>query len=213
VPRLAGQDPTRNVPSRGVAFASLGEPAHAVPRQPPCSPTFSDRSAPQSWYPLWKKGRSLPVCPIPDAGTNGVPDRGVRCCLSVLPERAMRHSLRRRRLLTLRQSSSPCSLANSSSFAHVGTIFCECPLERLELGYGGMRREMTFGSAVVSSCAANLRAFPVYSRAVLIERLPGQFQIVAGNIQRLVECLWHRLGLRIRNSYTRNFPKTGTLVN
>jgi hypothetical protein len=49
---------------------------------------------------------------------------------------------------------------------------------------------MTLGSDVVSSCALRtLRAFPVYSRAALIERLPGQFQIVAGNIQRLVECM------------------------
>ena len=49
---------------------------------------------------------------------------------------------------------------------------------------------MTLGSAVVSSCALRtLRAFPVYSRAALIERLPGQFQIVADNIHRLVECM------------------------
>jgi hypothetical protein len=32
-----------------------------MPRQPPCSPAFSDRSAPQSWYPLRKKGRSIAV--------------------------------------------------------------------------------------------------------------------------------------------------------
>jgi hypothetical protein len=49
---------------------------------------------------------------------------------------------------------------------------------------------MTLGSAVVRSCALRtLRAFPVYSRAALIERMPAQFQIVAGNIQRLVECM------------------------
>jgi hypothetical protein len=43
------QDPARSVPSRGVVFASLGEDRT-------CWPTFSDRGAPQSWYPLRKKG-------------------------------------------------------------------------------------------------------------------------------------------------------------
>jgi hypothetical protein len=126
-------------------FASPGR------SQPPCSPTFSDRSAPQSWYLLRKKGRSLPVCPIPDGGTNGVPDRGVRFCLSVLPERAMRraaaapnyrgNSPRRRRLpiaakhIPIKSRQFPLITNVLSLVAHVGfsEIFRSSAVDPLNL--------------------------------------------------------------------------------